>query len=249
MSQKNDEQKSEQPENTLSNESPSDQPIKKSNFVSHNTFGPSDIEATPRDRNSNLSESPVKTIPSNENAVPNTLPKPAPQDLRYPLVTESEGNCECEASSSSRPPIDQELYNYHHKQTLLCANRDGDLYYIECPSCHSTNVHRRTFVGCRSCHTQFQLYFEDGCRTQDIHTDLSNLSARGDKTEFVEIKRPNRRVTDAHIWHPRNEKRFKELQDSHPEARKLTLYRDLQKDGKDGHGHSPYTRFAIIPLD
>jgi len=203
------------------NENSNSQKLEKPEHISPNSFGPLE-QATPRDRNNNLSES--------ESTVDNRQ------------------QCEAESSIRDRQNIAEELYNYHHKQNLLCANRDGDLYYIECPSCHSTDVHRRTFVGCRSCHTQFQLYFEDGIRTIDIRTDLSNLSARED-AHFVEIKRPNRHSTEAHIWHPRNEKRFEELLKSHPEAKKLTLYRDLQIDGKDGHGHELYRRFAIIPLD
>ena len=39
------------------------------------------------------------------------------------------------------------------------------------------------------------------------------------------------------------------MKEKYPDMKITTLYRDLQKDGKDGHGHKRYRKYVLIPLD
>ena len=65
---------------------------------------------------------------------------------------------------ATKPKLDNitELEGYGYLQTLWIVNRDGDRYYIECPDCHTTNLNNIRLFGCKSCHTRFTIYGEDG---------------------------------------------------------------------------------------
>ena len=119
-----------------------------------------------------------------------------------------------------------------------CANRDGDLFYIECPDCHCVDLKAKRMMMCRECGQHFSLYFEDGHKSFDIKKLGKTFS--GDK-EFDIIK------LDSNDWHwyvpyPRHN-----VESMQPAEIKI-LRRDLN-GGEDAHGHERYRRYALIPLD
>ncbi len=122
---------------------------------------------------------------------------------------------------------------------LKCANRDGDLYYINCPDCDCTDLQKISLYMCRTCGTHFDLYHEDGrkeilLRDYPYQTERRMLIGTFDKEGdyFEEWFKITPRIESYNL----------------PFLRTKTLYKDLQKDGKDGHGHHKYKRYALIPL-
>lgn len=145
-------------------------------------------------------------------------------------------------NTKSRRGIIGELNSYGQHQALYVINRDGDLFYAQCPKCKSTDLKRRTFLGCKSCFTNFQPYYEDGLKYYPVLTEFSKLSA-GDKITLVRLK--------AHFWNPiygRNENSIKTIKEKVPDAKIITIPPDY-RNGKDAHGHSNYSKFLIIPLE
>jgi hypothetical protein len=64
----------------------------------------------------------------------------------------------------------EELESYKNRQKIHAADRDGDLYVIECPDCGSTDLNVARFFGCKKCHTRFSVYTEDGLREFELET-------------------------------------------------------------------------------
>jgi nitrate/TMAO reductase-like tetraheme cytochrome c subunit len=133
-------------------------------------------------------------------------------------------------------------------QKLTIINRDGDNFFVECPNCHSTDLNGQRILSCRSCHTHFQPYYEDGCTTFNVETDHGTISAN-DVISVIGLKGKDDYFKK--ILHGRNdyEEKLNKLKEKYPNLKVIRIYRDLQKNGKDSHGHERYRRFALIPLD
>jgi hypothetical protein len=144
-----------------------------------------------------------------------------------------------ENTCSSPPETDKEEMIRSGRKLLnvWCANRDGDLYYIECPECSCVDLKAKRIMMCRSCGQHFSLYFEDGSRNFDVRQFGSTFSDKEVKIILLEEK-----DKEWHVPFPRHN-----IESMEPVKIK-TLYRDLN-DGKDGHGHERYRKFALIPLD
>lgn len=153
----------------------------------------------------------------------------------------------CEQAESRRRSLVEELENYRNEHVITAANRDGDLFYVECPECGSLDLNIRRFVACRNCHTFFSLYFEDGMKRIDVENDFSSISAHGENLKLISLDSQDHVKK---ILYGRNKNRLGELKEKYPDAKVMTLYRDFNPKTKmDGHNHHQYRRFAIIPLD
>ena len=150
-------------------------------------------------------------------------------------------------NSAPSKTIAEELEGYGQQQKLIVVDRDGDRFYVECPSCHSTDLNTRRLLSCRSCHTHFQPYYEDGCDTFYVDTDSGTINGYGNEISIVEL---HKGAYFKKILHGRNnnQETLDELRKVYPDMKIIRLGRDL-RDGKDCHGHSEYKRFALIPLD
>lgn len=138
--------------------------------------------------------------------------------------------------------IKEELGSYDEKHSLFVANRDGDLYYVECPECSGTDLTQFRLLGCKRCHTRFSVYFEDGFKSFEVQAD-GNISSY-DKLKLVQ---PDPQDSSYFIWHGRNADRIEELKSHYPMAKVITLLKDY-KNGKDGHGHEEYSKYVLIPI-
>jgi len=116
-----------------------------------------------------------------------------------------------------------------HPLIKYAINRDGDLFFVECPICHRQDclepedsrvrgVFRCQF---RDCKHLFEVYTEDGVKTIFDHRE-GNLESKdilvldGDKLRAG--------INDDAPWW----------------WRRYPIYRDLQENGRDAHGHRPY---------
>jgi len=151
---------------------------------------------------------------------------------------------------STRKEIDvvKEIEGYGQHQHIFTVNRDGDLYYIECPECHSTALTSKRLLGCKSCHTRFSLYFEDGFRSLSVITNSGTVSGSNGKIKLLELK-PKAYFKSQLLGRNDNPKAMSDLKKKYPDLKVIILNKDLQKDGKDAHGHQQYKRYALIPLD
>ncbi len=103
--------------------------------------------------------------------------------------------------------------------------RDGDLYLVECPECHTQHVYyserNKRFV-CTRCGVYFTVCTEDGVvklydhRNDDVRTPARAVYDLGAKVYRLGI------AEDAPWWWEKKE-----------------VCRDL-RDGRDAHGHAPY---------
>lgn len=143
--------------------------------------------------------------------------------------------------------IASELESYGQLQDLIIIDRDGDKFYVECPSCHSTELNTMRIVSCKHCHSHFVPYYEDGCSTLKIFTDMGSLG-NYDELAVISLEKDS---YFKHILHGRNDKKscIDKLKEKYPFMKIMRIRKDLGKDGKDAHGHSKYKRFALIPLD
>jgi len=133
------------------------------------------------------------------------------------------------------------MSNYDDKFDLHCANRDGDLFFIECPSCHHVDLKAKKILMCRDCGQHFVPYFEDG------HKIIKNVKKFG-KTLYDEVRLVTFDKKDDYfkVWHvpyPRHD-----IKGMNPNEI-IYLRRDLRKDMKDGHGHEKYKKFLLIPVE
>jgi len=149
-----------------------------------------------------------------------------------------------EQSGACRESLAQELEGYHSVQTLITVNRDGDWFYVECPRCHGTDLHRDWYVACRNCHTFFDLNPEDGLKTIQVANQYGHVSAYED----IKLVKLDPNDDQYKIIYGRNKDRLQELKEKYPNLEIRIMERDL-RNGKDAHGHSQYHRYAVIPLD
>jgi hypothetical protein len=150
-------------------------------------------------------------------------------------------NCE----KSDLGSLIDEVEGYKQEHTLQVVNRDGDLYYVECPECHGVDLHTIELFACRSCHTFFKAYTEDGLITFTVENEGGGLGTYGKKVKLLKLLFSHDTYK---ILHGRNEHRLSELESKYPELQVITLERDLNKIGCDAHGHSKYKKYALIPL-
>jgi len=149
-----------------------------------------------------------------------------------------------ENNTQKRVSIIKEVEGYKNNTDLYAVNRDGDLFYIECPNCHNVELIKRTFFGCKHCMENFSVYCEDGLRHYPVNSDFGSLSSR-DTIKLIQLK------DNDYFYIPlygRNEKRVNGLKGKYPNMKIINLDRDLQNDNRDAHGHCKYKRFAIIRL-
>jgi len=156
----------------------------------------------------------------------------------------TELNEKCERSQHDVDVIKEiEDYNIPHK--IHTVNRDGDKFFITCPECDNMDLTSLTVLGCKRCHTQFTLYFEDGYDTIDFDSaSIGNPSYFDNKLKLIELDGKKRKVL-----YGRNNQKIDDIKSKYPNAKIVTLCKDLQKDGKDAHGHGKYKRYALIPLN
>ena len=147
-----------------------------------------------------------------------------------------------ECNGKERLSISKELEGYKNNTSLHVVNRDGDLFYIECPNCHNTELISRRFFGCKHCMENFSVYCEDGLKYYSINSDFGSLSS-GDTIKLIRLKRNDYFCVPLY---GRNEKRIEELKKEYPDMEIINLYRDLQNDNKDAHSHCEYKRFTIF---
>ena len=139
-----------------------------------------------------------------------------------------------------------EIENYGHHQEILAVDRDGDLFYIECPNCHSTDLNTKSLIACRKCHTFFNIYFEDGFHKYTVFTDFGEINGYDNKIKLIQLKPKD---YFKFKLHGKNENKLSKLKEKYPDMKVITLYRDLGDDGMDAHRHEKYRKYAIIPLD
>ncbi len=156
-------------------------------------------------------------------------------------------NCErgCEAQQSSKTGIVAEVQEYKQKQDVHAVNRDGDLYFIECPECHTTDVNMLKMFGCRKCHTRFSVYPEDGFKWFCVETEFGDVHAFDNTIKLLQLRPDDYFLKDLL---PRNSGQLKELRKAFPNMKVIELSRDLH-EGKDAHGHQKYKKYALIPLN
>lgn len=142
----------------------------------------------------------------------------------------------CEASSNKDRNIIPQL---DERQDIFCANRDGDLYYIECPECHSTDINRPHMFMCRDCGTFFDLYKEDGIKSY-FGVKVNWTIKDYEKMTII--------TDDRGIYYSPFERQQAQLKKELGASfkREETICRDLRKNGKDAHGHQKYQKFLVI---
>ena len=145
------------------------------------------------------------------------------------------GNCESSSNEGQNiiPQLDEQ-------QNIFCANRDGDLYYIECPECHSTDLKRPHMFMCRDCGTFFYLYTEDGIKNY-WWVRVNHTIRNQDKEIIIMTDERGRHYSP---FERQQEQLKKELGDSL--KRTEIIYRDLRENGKDAHRHQKYQKFLVI---
>ena len=142
-----------------------------------------------------------------------------------------------------------EIEGYGNQESIVAINRDGDLFFVECPVCHSTDIQSRRILACRSCHEHFMPYYEDGCQTINVDNEFGSVRPNSEgKVCLIELKKND---YFKKVLLGRNDKPevLAKIKAKYPEMRVLRLPADLQKNGKDAHGHKSYKRYALIPLD
>ncbi|KKN07042.1 hypothetical protein LCGC14_1071210 [marine sediment metagenome] len=145
---------------------------------------------------------------------------------------------ENECSSSPETDKEEMIRSGRELLNVCCANRDGDLHYIECPECSCVDLKPKRIMMCKDCGQHFSLYFEDGFKSFDVKKFWHTF----DKEKQVKIIHLQSNDMEWHVPYPRHDI------DSMEPAEIKILYKDL-KNGKDGHGHQRYRKFALIPLD
>lgn len=152
-----------------------------------------------------------------------------------------------EQTEANKKSLVEEIEGYGQHQDILTANRDGDLFYIECPTCHSTDLNTKRIVSCRDCHTHFSLYFEDGLKS---FPTITQSGAIAPMHGGVEIKLLKLKPGDYFLTNVlgRNAAHIDELKTKYPDLKVVKLKRDLH-NGTDAHNHQQYKRFVLIPLD
>jgi len=132
-----------------------------------------------------------------------------------------------------------------YSRSTYAVDRDGDMYLIECPQCHriqSLSVqyrgeaapcprcgkHGQTHFHCSFCPIGFSVYLEDGLREILDH----RYDNPPNPSKVVRDDQGKYRMgidTDAPWW-----------------WRRCTVYYDYNpENGKDAHGHEPYTVWQI----
>lgn len=109
-------------------------------------------------------------------------------------------------------------------------NRDGDYYLVECPSCHRQCISRDKAHGrfiCSYCDIGFVVYTEDGAFS------------------FRDYREGNVNFPANLVWDEAGNGYLGLTEDAPWWWRRRDIYRDLRKDGKDGHGHQLY---ETVPL-
>lgn len=153
----------------------------------------------------------------------------------------------CCEQQKPRLAIVDEVKGYSQTQTVHVVNRDGDLYFIECPECHTTDINAQRIFGCRKCHVRFCVYAEDGISSFCVQTESGTVTPFDKKIKILQLKKGDY-FHKNHL--PRNDGQMSTLKAAFPEMKVITLYRDFQKEsGKDAHGHERYRRYALIPLN
>ena len=150
-----------------------------------------------------------------------------------------------EATTVKEKDIIEEIESYGQHQDIITANRDGDLFYVECPECHSTDLNAKRIIACRKCHTFFSVYFEDGFYRHSVLTEFGSINGYDNKITLLKLK-PNDYFKTVLL--PRNRKTLSRIKEKYPDLEVIVFYRDLH-DGKDAHGHQKYRRYALVPLD
>ncbi len=152
-----------------------------------------------------------------------------------------------EQTEANKKSLIDEIEGYGQHQSIYAANRDGDLFYIECPSCHSTDLNTKRIMSCRKCHTHFSLYLEDGFQTFPAITQSGSINPLhgGNEIKLAKLKPGDYFLTNIL---GRNVTRIDELKAKYPDLKIVKLGRDLS-NGTDAHGHAEYKRFVLIPLD
>ncbi len=154
-------------------------------------------------------------------------------------------NC-CE-QQASRIDIVTEVKGYHQTQHVYTVNRDGDLFFIECPECHTTDINAVRVFGCRKCHTRFSLYAEDGIDSLCVETESGTVTPSDNEIKLLQLKKGDYFLKN-HL--PRNDGQIATLKAAFPEMKVIKLHRDFnKKSGKDAHDHERYRRYALIPLN
>lgn len=127
-------------------------------------------------------------------------------------------------------------------RTVFAVNRDGDFFLVECPSCHETQGPRleekcercpteRRHFHCDRCEIGFSVDLEDGVAKILDHREgtppLPTTMVREEPAGVLHLGI----APDAPWWWVRRE-----------------LCRDF-RNGKDAHGHQPYTTWPLPRRD
>lgn len=156
--------------------------------------------------------------------------------------------CEETTCEQGRKEIIEELESYGNLQHFWYANRDGDKYFIECPECHQTNLNAIRLFGCTSCHTRFTVYPEDGISMTCLYTEMHSVRRCG-KEPITVVSLNKKDAYFRQILYGRNSGKKEEIIEKCPGSEIKEFKPDLQKNGKDAHGHEPYKRYILIPID
>lgn len=141
---------------------------------------------------------------------------------------------ESENTKRSQTDLQEMLFWNDRKISLLAANRDGDLFYAECPECHGVDLKSKRIIMCRDCGQHFIMYFEDGFLQFDVMNSGGSFH-RDKEARIIRLEKNGN-------WYapfPRHD-----IASMNPVEQKV-LYRDL-RNGKDAHGHAEYERITII---
>lgn len=132
-------------------------------------------------------------------------------------------------------------------RTVYAVDRDGDLYLVECPQCHDIqSVHMysykeekpcwncgktgETHFHCSRCSGMgFNVYLEDGLRKIEDHRE-GNVS-----------------LPSKLVWDDNNKIHLGISANAPWWWRRREVWRDLQANGMDAHGHKPYVVWQVDP--
>ena len=118
--------------------------------------------------------------------------------------------------------------------SIYAVNRDGDLGYIECPDCHKIDLKKKIVFMCKDCGQHFMIDTEDGIKNFPTYAGIG-VSASG----TIKLVKEQDGYFSTYVM-PR------EYNNITREMKVNELWRDLQPNGKDAHGHDYYRKVNII---
>jgi len=149
------------------------------------------------------------------------------------MVNETQNTCCREVSV---------LSELEEKQDLYCINRDGDLHYVECPECYSTDLKKPHLFLCRNCGINFDVSKEDGVKRLAYIKVNYSIKKGKPKLKIIVDKRGRYYLP----FERQVEQLIEELGEEYDKT--ILVSKDLRENGKDAHGHAKYQKYLVIKI-